>query len=241
MESHSQESPQLLQPAAAPSKIEQFAVAYSKRLFAKLLVWVLVFVPLFGPALIIIQMEEGIPYLNSGPEPQAISCRQLLANGPGQNLYIDLTDFRLEIERLASGKGVHATSWERAWVPIVPTDSDEQPQAVRILLDTESVKTSNGMNQLEQGHRIRGLLRRDKEYLKLGDSIYVGSKFPNTDWKNTWILLHDKVPQNRWLTYAILGLAGFLILVAIPYWWFAWRIWKAVKVRLKTPALAPRA
>jgi hypothetical protein len=53
----------------------------------------------------------------SRAEPQVISCEKLLAQGPGDNLHIILTDFALLPDFVYEHEMDH---WKGAWVPVVP-------------------------------------------------------------------------------------------------------------------------
>src|SRR5262245_2410931 len=64
----------------ANAQLGRVATGYVRHTLAKFLVLIL-FAPCARVGLILIQAEQAIPYHGSGPEPQGISCRDLLARG----------------------------------------------------------------------------------------------------------------------------------------------------------------
>jgi hypothetical protein len=216
--------------ARARGLAERAATGYARHLLAKVLVLIL-FTPLGGVTLIWIQLEEGIPYHGSGPEPQVIACKDLLARGPGDNLYVELTEFRLEIARRTTDSFFSDDYWKKAWVPAVPADADEGRHPARLLLETDGVYNPRQLEELQRKGRIRGMVYRDIESLKIHitDILRIKGDYPSTDWPNTWVLRQGKGPPSPWVTYPLIGLGVLLILAGIPIWWFAWQVWKAVR------------
>jgi hypothetical protein len=216
-------------PKADPLPV-RLATGVLRHYLAKFLVLFL-FAPCGGVALILIQVEQALPYLGSGPDPQVISCQDLLARGPGANHYVELTDFRLESDRRTTDSFFAGDSWQKAWVPIVPADADGERQPVRLLLETQEAHTPGALDRLEQKGRIRGMVYRDIESLHITDILRVKGNYPDTDWPNSWLLRQGQRPPSPWITYSLIGLGVLLILAGLPIWWFAWQVWKAVRAR----------
>ena len=100
-----------------------------------------------------IQMErEDRDTLN---EPQQITCRQLIAEGHGDNRHVVITDFQV-VDR----DPIPDPDSSALWIPLVPHREQGKPQRV-VLLRSEHIKKPGDVPKLEQAGRVQGIVKGD--------------------------------------------------------------------------------
>ena len=188
-----------------------------KKVLVKVIVLIL-FIPLGGMALIFIALVERMPLHGSEPVPRDIACAKLLADGPGDNFHIALTDFKLDLNGRMWDSILGEPAATKVWVKVEPAGNNLQPGPTRILLETDQLSGPAALAQLQIRGRIEGMLRRGTSSVKLRETLRLQAKFPQTDWGNCWILRHGDEPPSPWATYALIVLGIVLILAGVPIW-----------------------
>ncbi len=199
-----------------------------RKIVIKLLVLIL-FIPIGGIGLILLTWMERVPKHDSGPEPQLISCEKLLAEGPGQNYYIALTDFRLDVNRRMSDSLLGPNAGEKVWVPVAASDKKTSRGPVQLLLETEQTGNPSDLEVLQRTGELVGMLQKGTSNVRLRDVFRLQHQYPQTDWSRCWLLEHREAPPRSWVTYGLMVLDVLMILAGVPIWWFAWCVWNTGK------------
>lgn len=105
--------------------------------------------------------EEYHLSTQSSQEPEEISLRALIKRGPEGNPNIILTDFSLFEEYVYQKKRLSG-KWTKVWVPIIPTDGDEdaagKSAAIRAFIYSEDVGSEEEVRQRFDKPGLRGML-----------------------------------------------------------------------------------
>jgi hypothetical protein len=218
--------------APAASLVSRAALGAAGWGFRKIVgkvLFLILFIPVGGIGLIFVSCTDRMPLHQSSPIPQSISCSKLLAEGPGENLHIALTDFKLDTNRRMSDSLFEEFSGNKVWVAIEPAGNTPQAGVIRLLLEKPIINSSTGLAELQQGGRIEGMLYRGTSSVNLREALRLHRRFPNTDWEACWLLRYGEQPPSAPVTYALITLGVLMILAGVPIWRFAWSVWRDLK------------
>jgi hypothetical protein len=153
-------------------------------------------------------------------EPQTIRCRDLIDHGPGDNVFVHVTDFQLlgdDIVIVQKNRGASAEPWEKAWIPVMPqTEPDRSSADVIVLLETDRVRSGSELRQLQQSPRIRGMVVNGVASLGAAEKAKLRERYPQINFEKSWLIRHEITPQGTALFAQMTGvLAGIGVLGAL--------------------------
>ena len=158
----------------------------------------------------------------SADQPQVISCRTLIDRGPGDNVYVVLTDYRLLGDAIVIETGrlkVKQEPWKQAWIPIAPADEKETvEESFAVILETRKVTTRKELDALQSSAQIRGMVINDISSLGRKEEKLLRQSYPEVDFKKCWIIKHEETPEATvfgmvmgWTCGGLLVLVGVLV------------------------------
>ena len=108
---------------------------------------------------------------HSKSTPQKMTLAQLVANGPGDNIYIDLSEFCLLPDNSvieSDGDDLENSLWSYVWIPAVPCDQNGQPvtQQIRVIVGTKNVSRAKRLGDFCQRTTLRGMVVNETDNIK---------------------------------------------------------------------------
>lgn len=180
-----------------------------------------------GVAVIVAGVREVKLNSVAQAEPQEISCARLAAEGPGDNAHILLTDFLMcDFYVVEEGSG---STWNRAWTPVVPLDSEYARQSIEMAESDQEVEggpalpsdikvvvefpDATGEHYLAQAANedtIQGMIvnvvkKLDRETADLISDAY------DVDASDCWVLVEGKTPAESSSLWNYFGGGAVLI------------------------------
>lgn len=164
-------------------------------------------------------------------KPQSISCADLQANGPGDNLHITMQDFLLcefayVYEKQAGG------NWSNVWVPAVPVggefhklllsqvDQDgnfvgeiQLPSDVNVIVQAKDVENESELQQLAAQESLQGMVINLISSLGSTEKELLKESYPSVDFDNCYILEVGRTPASAGKLLGF-GVGGLALMVA---------------------------
>lgn len=132
----------------------------------------------------------------SSREPEEISLRELIRRGPEGNPNIILKDFTILDDFF--GKKKLTGRWTKVWVPIVPSDADEdlsgKPAAIRAFLFSETPGNDNEIRNRFNRPKVRGMVNPDADRPGIIGSVLISTSYPGTNPSTCIIIEEGKEP-----------------------------------------------
>ena len=184
----------------------------------KALLVVLVFLLLGGVGCLVFGLVEYHVATKSKPEPQVLTCAELIANGPRDNLHVRVTDYQMRLDAfVVSDLGPR---WEDAYIPLVPLGAGPSSKAFRVILSTNEAHTESELVALKEQAQIQGMIINSIASLDLQTRRLLQDAYPQVDWGNCWILDHGRKPTqaSHALATAAVGaslLAATVVLIVL--------------------------
>lgn len=154
--------------------------------------------------------------------PQTMTARELIANGPGENAFVRITDFRVSSAIwVESEKTTYATRWHSAWIPIGPS-GEFTNSSYRILLKTKFVNNDSQLDDLSQREAIEGTVINAAFEFSEKEKKSFGRAFPSraVDLEHAWIVDIDRRPLSKaTILLNYLRGAGLLLVSVYFVWW----------------------
>lgn len=187
----------------------------------------------------------------SRAEPQVISCERLVAQGPGDNLHMILTDFVPLSDYVYQQK---TDRWSGAWVPIVPPSAvreaiarvlkinvsavdsiskEQEHKALKQLKSSDfnfkiiiSLPKADGEDYVEralEADSVQGMLMVDSFLATLNSERreLLQSGYPRADLNHCWVLVEGRTPASEGTARGYQ--AGGLGLILVPLVVAGWR------------------
>jgi hypothetical protein len=132
---------------------------------------------------------------NTKADPQQLTLQQLADNGYGDNAHVLLTDFRFA-DTFVYEKKDYGDFWEKAWIPLVPADAEEDPASFRVVLETDDVHGDSNIEELAQQPKVQGVIW----FFDSLDSETQGlleSDFPETDFAKCLIVKQVELGEKQ--------------------------------------------
>ena len=168
--------------------------------------------------------------------PQAITVAQLEADGPGDNAYVELTEFAL-MPNMVYQENKSGTKWAKVWVPATPLDGDYlramaalyaeaeasgvpvSPAAeaavpvppVRVVVRSDDIEDESGLDALAAQDTIRGLVVNRTEGLGKDEAKMLADGYPGSDMTKAWIVDVGREPKG-YATSGAMTLGGLLLI-----------------------------
>jgi len=173
-------------------------------------------------------------------EPQQISYKQLIKNGPGDNAYVIVTDMELYARTFAYTYSANTGEWKTIWVPAgsstrltrdLPTQQLNQmldnnlerikayragdkhaldPEPPGLVVKIVHVRNEKQLSLLSSETAFRGLLVNQIESLDPNDQADFRRQYPGTDFSKVLILEHNRKPVGPQQGYLLVALAILL-------------------------------
>jgi len=166
--------------------------------------------------------------------PKTISCKDLEANGPGENAHVNVTDFLLCPNGFVYQSQKNSTRWSKIWVPAVPLDGVfvEQlrksmsadgklpsnipaPKNVRIIIKTANVHNESELDSFADKETLQGLVVNKVESLGSEEKKILSQSYPGIDFSTCWIVEEGRKPKSRGAAAGILAGGGAGVLVGL--------------------------
>ncbi len=183
-------------------------------------------------------------------EPQAISCADLSAKGPGDNAHVKLTDFLMCEQSFVYEGKKNNPKWNNIWVPAVPVGGEyhrkvmEQvtpegklkgpppiPTDIKVIVKSGKVPSEAELTQLAAQPTLDGLVTNNVETLGSKERKILEDSYPGTDFSKCWIIDHERKPAGMGQVAGLSGGGVLLTLLGLG-WFLAGR---------RAPAAAPPA
>ena len=182
-----------------------------KKLIALLIV--LVFLFLGGVGCLVFGLVEYHVATKSKPEPQVLTCAELIENGPRGNLHVRVTDYEMRLDAcVVSDLGPR---WQDAYIPLVPLGADPSSKTFRVILSTDEAHTESELGALEAQAQLQGMIINSIASLDLETRSLLQDAYPQVDWDNCWILDHGRKPTEASHALATAGVGASLLVATV--------------------------
>jgi hypothetical protein len=155
-------------------------------------------------------------------EPQAITCAELAANGPGENAHVVMGDFLLcSFAFVYEEKN---NKWSKVWVPAVPlggefhrqllsmvdaegnlTGEPTLPTDVKVIVKTSDVSNGDELGSMGEKDTLQGVVINNIESLGSEEKKILKESYPTVNFDECWILEVGRKPATM---AKIAGLCG---------------------------------
>jgi hypothetical protein len=182
---------------------------------------VVVFLIVGGGILIFIGQREWRLASRSKPIPQQITLANLMANGPGDNIHLDLFDCRLLPEHSVIEKeGTKGTNqdhwrWKYAWIPAVPLQQVGQPNIlqIKVVIGTKDCTNDNELINFCRQTKFQGIIVNSTDSLKSKEVQLLNDGLPGVDVASCYLFRAGQHPVSGGIQALLLG-GGTLLLIA---------------------------
>ncbi len=145
--------------------------------------------------------------------PQSMSCADLAAKGPGDNAFIELSDFLLTTSSYVyeEKKG----RWRKVWVPAVPLhgeyhnrllaivndttgtapDNIPLPQDIRVIVQDGDARNDNDVEELASRNVIRGMVINEIAGLDNDTRTLLTESYPHVDFEQCYVFEVGRTPS----------------------------------------------
>ena len=160
-------------------------------------------------------------------EPQTITAADLIANGPGENAHVKVTDFTLLLhETLMLTPEDNPNQYDKVWAPVIPIDDPyvgqilalgefDQPPAFRdkvgLILYSKDIDNERELFNVQDQGTVQGLVINKIDKLS-GDELKEFQKSLNVDPNTVLVLELDRKPSSG---KGVLMLGGGAVLFLI--------------------------
>jgi hypothetical protein len=129
--------------------------------------------------------------------PREITCRDLVAKGPGDSAYVRLTDFELTDHYLPR-KAPGGSGWQSAYVPAVPLKIKDSPavRPLNVLVKTSAARNPRELYTLDKAP-IEGKVVKGISTLGADEQALLRKSYPQIDLNACWLLEVGKMPAPR--------------------------------------------
>jgi len=188
---------------------------------------VIVFLVLGGVGLFIAYREFKLAG-QAKSTPQRLSVADLIAKGPGDNIYIDLVDAHLLIDDAVIETNTkneqNPQKWGKMWIPVMPRQAAMAGQnrlgQVKVILLTKKCHNMNDVRTYESKTEFRGMVVNSVQSLGDEEKKLLAEGLPGTDVASCYIFDEGHDPSSLLKTIALVGgiasLAIGLVLLCRP-------------------------
>jgi len=152
--------------------------------------------------------------------PQVISCDALLRDGPGDNVHVVVTDFRLHTDEFAveGEKGSDLQShWNVAFIPVSPARLGVVGNggSYGLILQTGRAQEPGEIRGLGKDGRLHGTIVNSVTQLNPRAELLLKKSYPNTDFSKCLILAHETTPPSMQTAMITLWSGGGIVLACV--------------------------
>jgi len=171
----------------------------------------------------------------AAPEAQEITCAELIANGPGENAHVIISDFML-LQQAYVYEGSE-NNMDKVWIPAVALggefhqefsnylserdgedinpDDLPKPKSIGLMVISSRMKTDDQMTAVADADTIRGLVINEIEKLSGEELEILKSSYPGIDFSTVYILEHGREPSGSGKMLGFLGGGALLSLLGL--------------------------
>lgn len=150
--------------------------------------------------------------LSRGKEtPQRITAADLAAKGPGDNIHLEVVEFRLSQSYVFEEENGR---WDRVWIGLLPIDQQEEGP-VRVMLRSDSAKSEGDLKTLEDRGALRGVIVDSINSIDSDVGASLSQYFPGIDLTKVMIFAPDRDFPKATAVYAFLGSAALSLVIGI--------------------------
>jgi hypothetical protein len=155
--------------------------------------------------------QEWVVISRGAPTPQPIRLADLAANGPGNNVHVEVNDFVWGEDGVVEEKN---GKWNRVWVPLFAT-AGPNPGPVRVLVKTFHVDNAQQLEQFKRRRTVTGIIENviPGHSLGSGEIGELKKSYPNVDAASLLVIEEGRAFPTPEKVYLLLGIgAGLLVL-----------------------------
>jgi hypothetical protein len=187
---------------------------------------------LLGGALVYVGVQEKRLAAASKPEPQNVTCAELIKNGPGDNAHVVMSDY-LILDSLCYETGRSGKAWTTVWVPAVPFGGEYHKQIIdaakagnlnaqiptprdfRVLIKSGKIRDAEALDALTGQDTIQGVVVNKISSLGRKERKILADSYPSANLDNVLILEHGRTPASAGKSYGMMGGGGALALLGV--------------------------
>lgn len=176
-------------------------------------------------------------------KPQTITAAELIANGPGDNAHVIVTDLYVLDSYAYEGPQDKPNKFDKVWVPAIAMDdpwvlkaeslaleAEERnpdnpdysalmnlsyPNNIKLVIYSKDLKSAGAVDEFIQGSEVKGLIINEIEDLKGDELKNLKKGYPSLDAKNVLIIEHNRTPAGSGLVMLIMA-GGAVLFLAGP-------------------------
>lgn len=179
--------------------------------------WTLVLLSVGGVLLFIGQREWRLASL-AGSIPQRMTLAELADRGPGNNIFIELSDVCLLPERAIICTVSHnfgPEQWEYVWIPATSRERPGFANAppVKVIVGTNSCRDETQLDGFCQKTTLQGLIVNETDSLNKEERKLLNEGLPSVDVASCYLFRVGQKPASRTVQGFLLG-GGLLVVLA---------------------------
>ncbi len=143
-------------------------------------------------------------------EPQEITCQALTENGPGENMYVTMTEY-VTAEYMVYRGNSDSGPWSMVYLPakVEPTMNNS---AIRVILKLKDVKNDDDLLNRTERASITGLIINEIDSIGEEDRALLRDGIPSIQVDKCYILAVDRKPAGAGKIFLFIG--GGIALIA---------------------------
>jgi len=148
------------------------------------------------------------------PTPQKISLADLIANGPGDNIHLQLTDVDLLADQTVietESQNLGEARWTYAWIPAVPAQSLGRGN-VRIIVGTNRANNDAELASFARQTTLQGLIVNETDSLGSEEMKLLRRGLPGVDVASCYFFREGQGPGSELLQALLLGGGSIIML-----------------------------
>ena len=195
--------------------------------------WIRISVIFMGAALAFHGVQEIRLASKASDEPASLTCAELIADGPGDNLHVTLGEFiapdAFVFENATGKPGRH---YDVVYIPLLPVDGewhqtlqdamDEEgnivgdvppPRNIRVIAKLKNIRNDEALyRELDRG-RAQGMVINDIDSLDSDHKRLLAESYPNIDVDACWILEVGRRPGGYGMIGFFVGVGALLVVL----------------------------
>lgn len=172
-----------------------------------------------GVIVLVLGVKEAVLSGKAESEPTQITLQELIDNGPGDNIYVTVTNIQsIPEETIVYGDekpGGQITNYDACWIPVFPDGGERNP--VKAIVKTTQARNDAALRGLLSKRRHTGLLVNDVESIGGQEKRLLQQGLPGANLDEVYILHESREPSGAGLV--ILYFVGGLALLAGGAFW----------------------
>ncbi|NLE37013.1 MAG: hypothetical protein GX621_03215 [Pirellulaceae bacterium] len=154
--------------------------------------------------------------------PQKMTLAQLASDGPGDNIHVELSEFRLlpdlsVVKYTDEGKDFEESTWTYLWIPAVPADRSGQPATnqIKVLVGTKTISGPDKVDEFCGQATLTGLVCNETDSLNREERKLLNEGMQGVDAASCYIFRAGQGPASGTVQFLLLGGGGAAFLVGL--------------------------